>query len=1047
MDSVLNNTNNSSPSSNGRSRQSLQNVLSGFSNPSSFHGYDIPSSGRSHNIYASSFKPGSSYHSSDNGLLSSVPAVHTGYSIHEQTAELANIGVPGLEYDQSVEESALIDDQVRFSKKLPRSSSPDSQLSRLLDNDRDRDTSDKVLYHDTSNNDISPTHSISQSSLQEDLETYRHVNQETPLLHDPFREDYSTVLNNELRASVSIDLENGLPIRPSLGSRIMLSLTNLDKKMVVDQAIVRPASYLPAVFLGVLLNILDGLSYGMIMFPISEATFSSLGPAGLSMFYMSCVISQLVYSLGGSLFKSGIGSEMIEVTPFFHSMALSILAEIGDSHPQSVISTTIFTYAISSIVTGAVFLLLGRCKLGSLVGFFPRHILVGCIGGVGYFLVVTGIEVSSRLEGGIQYNLATFKYLFQPAVFSQWLIPLLLAAILVRIQHYNHNALIVPAYFILVFLVFQALVFIVPSWDLNIARSSGWVFTSPPSNEPWYEFYTLYDPKLVHWTVILRQVPTMFALTFFGILHVPINVPALAVTVGMDEYDVDRELVAHGVSNVLSGLCGSIQNYLVYTNSVLFIRAGADSRLSGVMLGVGTLLVMFAGPVVIGYIPVCVVGALIYLLGYELLKEALYDTHGRLSKFEYFTIIMIVITMGAWDFVYGILVGILLACMSFVVDSARRPLITGVYTGKYARSTVLRHPKQQEFLKDVGHQIYVFKLQGSLFFGSIGSLEKKIRARFENEIFEKEPIKYLVLDMNSVLSMDFSAAECFRRIKNLMIEKDCFLIISSVEEDGEVISVLRDAGLWDGKEDDKRIQLFSDLNSSLEWCENNFLRTYSAYNNKHKPLVPTLRREVPKNSSQKSKNMSISKGAMSSFIGGSSLVGSPRHVQIVKAAKKITTEDFAMTKFHRGQPPLPLIMTVFQGLSNKDEKFWSRLCPFLHKDFFSAGTKLYSSNGTTTEPQFFMVESGLIKLVYEYDFTKQLNVSILPLTAFGDLCQNQHRIICNYTADVDTVVWKLTNIEKLRAQDRELYAELRDVEMQLLDERFAALTSNLIVSS
>lgn len=83
------------------------------------------------------------------------------------------------------------------------------------------------------------------------------------------------------------------------------------------------------------------------------------------------------------------------------------------------------------------------------------------------------------------------------------------------------------------------------------------------------------------WVCIVRQIPTMLALTFFGILHVPINVPALAVSVGMDQVDVDRELVAHGYSNAISGLVGSIQNYLVYTNSVLFIRAGADDRVAG----------------------------------------------------------------------------------------------------------------------------------------------------------------------------------------------------------------------------------------------------------------------------------------------------------------------------------------------------------------------------------------------------------------------------------------------------------------------------------
>ncbi len=39
--------------------------------------------------------------------------------------------------------------------------------------------------------------------------------------------------------------------------------------------------------------------------------FADLGPDGISMFYISCIVSQLVYSLGGSIFKGGIGSEMV----------------------------------------------------------------------------------------------------------------------------------------------------------------------------------------------------------------------------------------------------------------------------------------------------------------------------------------------------------------------------------------------------------------------------------------------------------------------------------------------------------------------------------------------------------------------------------------------------------------------------------------------------------------------------------------------------------------------------------------------------------------
>jgi hypothetical protein len=50
---------------------------------------------------------------------------------------------------------------------------------------------------------------------------------------------------------------------------------------------------------------------GMILFPLGQPIFEKLGSAGISMFYISCIISQLVYSLGGSRFKGGVGSEMV----------------------------------------------------------------------------------------------------------------------------------------------------------------------------------------------------------------------------------------------------------------------------------------------------------------------------------------------------------------------------------------------------------------------------------------------------------------------------------------------------------------------------------------------------------------------------------------------------------------------------------------------------------------------------------------------------------------------------------------------------------------
>jgi len=115
----------------------------------------------------------------------------------------------------------------------------------------------------------------------------------------------------------------------------------------------------------------------------------------------------------------------------------------------------------------------------------------------------------------------------------------------------------------------------------------------------------------------------------------------------------------------------------VYTNSLLFIRSGGDSRVAGLMLAGATAILWMVGPWIVGYIPVMVVGSLIFHLGLDLLKEALVDTWNSVHYLEYITICVIIACMATLGFVEGILVGIIMACIFFVVQNARQ-LVQGL---------------------------------------------------------------------------------------------------------------------------------------------------------------------------------------------------------------------------------------------------------------------------------------------------------------------------------------------------------------------------------
>jgi sulfate permease, SulP family len=113
------------------------------------------------------------------------------------------------------------------------------------------------------------------------------------------------------------DIEHGQQKLPSsrfrFRRRIRSCLKGIDRRTIWENGVVDPIHRIPAVILGLLLNILDALSYGIILFPLGQPVFQDLGPDGICMFYVSCIISQLVYSLGGSAFKGGVGSEMVRI--------------------------------------------------------------------------------------------------------------------------------------------------------------------------------------------------------------------------------------------------------------------------------------------------------------------------------------------------------------------------------------------------------------------------------------------------------------------------------------------------------------------------------------------------------------------------------------------------------------------------------------------------------------------------------------------------------------------------------------------------------------
>ncbi|KAM6483998.1 sulfate transporter family-domain-containing protein [Trichoderma sp. SZMC 28011] len=815
-------------------------------------------------------------------------------------------------------------------------------------------------------------------------------------------------------------------------AKVASSPRSWNRRAIWETTVVEPVSCLPAVAVGLLLNILDALSYGMILFPLGTPLFSHLGSAGISIYYVSTIVAQLVFSTG-SIFRGAVGSELIEVVPFFHNMAAKILDIVGEENPDAVIATTIVAYALSSMLTGLVFYLMGRFKFGFMVGFIPRHILIGCIGGVGWFLIATGFEVSARLEGSLEYNLDTLQKLMDTKTIPLWVCPLVLAIILFYGQMKGASKYFLPLFILAIPLVFYLFVFSLDTLDPSTLRDHGWIFVGPPPDEPWWYFYTLYQFQLVNWGAIIQVVPAMFALTFFGILHVPINVPALALNSGEDHADLDKELKLHGYSNFVSGCIGSIQNYLVYANTVFFLRSGGNKRLAGYMLAILTFGVMVIGPSIIGWIPVMMVGTLIFDLGFELLLEAVWLPRKKLRPAEYATVIIIVLVMGMYDFVVGIGVGILLAFVSLVIQTSRVSAIRASYDGEVVTSTVRRNPSQDNYLQQVGRQIYIMKLTGYLFFGTVVSVEAKIRALLDDHAFAQKPIKFLILDMWHVSGLDYSAGEAFNTISRLLNNKGVSLILSGIDADSELGRSIRAVGLGSGNIE---VMLLPDLNSALESCENELLKTlYARQEELNSAKHTTANLDVPTTSA-----------TLASF---DAPFNSPRRNHLAEAAQDAlnSVEIQRRSRWQSFNEPLRLMLQIFQGLSDKNEDFWFQATPYFERKEYPAGTVLFK-RGQPADG-FYLLERGIIRA--EYDLPQGwFCESIVAGTTLGELpFFSEMSRTATAQVERDCTVWMMgqESWKRLQQKDPEIAREFLKISLKLTSERMSAITSYILTTA
>ena len=125
-------------------------------------------------------------------------------------------------------------------------------------------------------------------------------------------------------------------------------------------------------------------------------------------------------------------------------------------------------------------------------------------------------------------------------------------------------------------------------------------------------------------------------------------------------------------------------------------------------------------------------------------------------------------------------------------------------------------------------------------FGTIVGVENRVRELLQDDNFHSLPVRFLVLDLSKVDGVDFSAAEAFTRINRILSVRDVQMIMSGISTNSDVWKSLFNVGLLT---DNDGVKFCDNLNSALEDCENQLLKTLYRHRGLDAPLIGDSRPE------------------------------------------------------------------------------------------------------------------------------------------------------------------------------------------------------------
>ncbi|MEH2401188.1 SulP family inorganic anion transporter [Nostoc sp.] len=515
--------------------------------------------------------------------------------------------------------------------------------------------------------------------------------------------------------------------------------------MAISDILQKPQR-LGSLFSGLRGDLTGGLTAAVVALPLALAFAVASGVEPKAGLYTAIVAGIVAAIFGGS---------SVQITGPTGAMAVILVAIVGKYGIEKV--------WIAGVMAGIIQIALGVAKLGQLVKFIPYPVTAGFTNGTAVIIFCGqlnnffGLQLprSEHFLPGVWQSLSHVEALNWAAV------GLAMVVIATTVLWPKINSTIPGSLMALVLATAIAAYF-------HLAVPT---IGSIPQSLPM-------PHGIPHWNnfrLIRELINPALALAALGSIESLLSaVVADGMTVS-EKHNSDRELIGQGLANIIVPFFGGIPATGAIARTVINVRSGAKTRLSGVIHGVALAIFILTLAPLAAQIPLAALAGILMVVSVRMIE---WKTIGLLIHATYSDFAVMILTWLVtilFDLVLAVEVGLIAAGALFIKQMSDLSLVKIPETEVFPPGTPL----------ELGREIAVYRVDGPVFFGAA--------ERFVTFVRHQPEVKYLILRLRYVPNMDTTGLVALEDIYHDLERHNCRLILTGLQL--EVKQLLERSGL------------------------------------------------------------------------------------------------------------------------------------------------------------------------------------------------------------------------------------------------------------